>query len=158
MAEIPVIQQAIQFAPTSSSPLLPEEPANRVLSACRRREPRHPVVGESLCFSIQRTPDQPLDQAECQVFNKSAMGFGIEYDQPVEAECAAKVSYLTPGRQRIEVDCTVRHCTPLENGRFMVGLKLARPLNFEEKQIMRGGIPWQATFGFRPRPITTPAE
>lgn len=102
----------------------------------RRRLPRIPCAGVHLCFSPE-LPAGETEHVECPVIDKSASGFRVGYDRFLEVGTRGHVAYLTVGQQLVRVSCTVRHCTPQPDGRYLVGLKLDRLLSFEEKRLAR---------------------
>ena len=84
--------------------------------------------------------------------------FAIEYDRKLNVGLRGQVAYLTVGHQPVRVSCSVRRCAPMDNGRFLVGLKLDRLLNFEEKRIAKASSCKLAALGLRSRKLRPAAS
>ena len=111
-----------------------ETPAPRA----RRMSPRKDCENVHVCFSLE--PESGLcDNAECPLVNISASGMEIEYDKSLRKGVSGHVSYYTISRIPVNIGCTVRHCLPLDNGHFLIGLRLNRSLIVEERRPMRIG-------------------
>lgn len=131
----------------------PDTATQTVRSA--RKAPRSQCDGAHVCFS----PDLPSgvqEHVECPVIDKSAQGFAIEYDRRLEPGVRGYVTFVTVGHQPVRVSCSVRRCVPLDNGHYLLGLMLDRPLNFEEKRLAKSTAGKLIALGIRPRKLREP--
>ena len=138
----------------SGAAIVPERGAGAAVQTVRsgRKAPRTQCDGAYVCFS----PDLPSgvqEHVECPVIDKSAQGFAVEYDRRLEAGVRAHLAFITVGHQPVRVSCSVRRCAPLENGHYVIGLKLDRPLNFEEKRLAKSTAGKLISLGIRPRKL-----
>ena len=97
----------------------------------KRRSPRWRSRGVLVCFS-PRLASGRVEHVLCPLCNISKGGVEIEYDREVAAGAPASVSYRTISRRRVRVTGTVRHCSPMGDGRFRIGVDLCRHLDYEE--------------------------
>jgi hypothetical protein len=143
----------------SGTVAVPQEPVSTPTSTVRsrRQSPRTPCTGVALCF----TPELPTgmtENVECPVVDKSAIGFAIVYDRPLAAGVRAQVAYMTVGHQPVRIGCAVRHCAPREDGYYLLGIKLDRLLNFEEKRLARSQPGRPVVPGIKPRKLRAPTS
>ncbi len=113
-----------------------------------------------VCFSPQESLGR-AEHVECPVIDMSTTGFAVEFDRPLAAGVNGHVAYWTVGHRPVRVSCTVRRCVPMDNGHYLIGLKLARKLTFEEKKPARTLAGREVAMGLRPRklkPAIEPAE
>ncbi len=125
----------------SGSVILPERGSNSVPAQTlrsRRASPRKGCENVHVCFSPE-TPSGLVDNAECPLIDISSQGMAIEYDRPLLKGASAHVSYYSITRIPVHVGCMVRHCEALDNGHFLIGLRMNRTLKFEERKPMRIG-------------------
>jgi hypothetical protein len=122
-----------------------------------RQWPRSTCEDVRVCFSPE-LPSGGQEHVECPVIDKSAQGLAIEYDRRLGVGVRGQVAYLTVGHQPVRVTCSVRRCTPMENGRFLIGLRLDRLLSFEEKRLAKATHGQLAALGLRPRKLRDTLE
>jgi hypothetical protein len=118
----------------SGSVIIPDGPSGALGTPTvrsRRVHKRRPGDGVCVCFSPTLFSGR-VEHVECPVFNISAKGFAIEYDRKLEVGVTGYITYRTVSHQPVHVSCRVQRCSPLENGHFLVGLKLNRKLEIEE--------------------------
>lgn len=148
----------------SGSIILPERGSsstdtNTVRS--RRTNPRKGCENVHVCFSPE-TESGKVDNAECPLVNISSHGMAIEYDRPLRKGLSANVSYYSITRIPVHVGCAIRNCVALDNGHYQIGLRLNRPLKYEERKPMRVGAgrvvsPSVRARRLRPPSMLTPA-
>lgn len=125
----------------SGSVILPERGSSSVparMLRSRRVSPRKGCENVHVCFSPE-TPSGLVDNAECPLINISSLGMAVEYDKPLRKGTSAHVSYYSITRIPVHVGCMVRHCDTLDNGRYLIGLRMSRTLKYEERKPMRVG-------------------
>lgn len=124
-----------------------------------RSATRRSHSGIRVCFSPELRPGRP-DHVECNLIDISATGAALEYDQPLAIGVAAHVAYRTACDRPIRVQCTVRGCLPLGDGRFRIGVEFAAKLRYEDCRPRRFGGGGAAIWGLRARklPSLPPAE
>ena len=124
---------------------------------CKRSSPRHSADGIRVCFSPQVQLGR-VEHVECPLINMSATGLAIEFDQRLGLGVMGYVAYWTMSRQPVRVSCTVRQCQPLENRRFLLGLKLDRKLTFDERRLAKMRPGRDLMPGVHPRKLREPAR
>jgi len=97
----------------------------------KRRNSRKTCQGVMVCFS-PHTPAGRIEHVECPLRNISKGGVEVEFDREVAAGTTACVSYRTISRRCVRACGTVRHCAPIGNGRYKIGMELSRYLDAEE--------------------------
>ncbi len=118
----------------------------------KRAHARHECMSVSICLTLEHQSGK-VEHVECPVVNASAGGFAVLYDAVLKKGMRGKVSYRSATGRPVNVACTVRHCAPAEEGRFRLGLKLDRPLKFEEARPARTGMGREVSPGLRPRKL-----
>jgi len=143
----------------SGSVIIPERGSNGGLETptlrSRRASPRKGCENIHVCFSAESESGQG-DHAECPLVNISASGMAIEYDRCLRKGVSGHVSYYTISRIPVNISCIIRHCDPLDNGHFQIGLRLNRPLKYEERKPMRVGPGRVVSPHLRARKLRTP--
>ena len=119
---------------------------------CRRRNARRPCERVHVCFSPS-APSGRVEHVECPVRDISKTGFAVEFDRPLATGVSGYISYYTISHQPVRVSCSVRHCHPLGEGRYFLGLTLNRDLSLEEQRPSKTGPGRSVSPCFRPRPL-----
>jgi hypothetical protein len=122
---------------------------------CKRGSPRSPCDGVHVCFSVERRLGE-VEYVECPLIDISATGLAVEYDQKLEFGTTGYIAYWTVGHQPVRVSCTIRQCRMLDEGRYLLGIKLDRKLNFEERRPARLRLGREVVPGVRPRKLRVP--
>lgn len=126
----------------------------------KRTKARTPTEKVHICFS-PLLPEGHVDHVECPVVDMATDGIGVEYDRELKAGVTGHVAYRTVGRDSVRVSCHVGRCVPMDNGHFLIGLKLDRELRPEERKPAKVGAGREIAAGIRPRKLsdaTTPVE
>jgi hypothetical protein len=131
----------------------PSEGAN-TQSAVRskRSSPRKACDRVHVCFSLQRQLGR-VEHIECPVVNMSAGGFAIEFDEALAVGVTGHIAYWTISHRPVRVSCSVRRCQPLDHGRYLLGIRLDRKLDFEERRPARIRAGRDVAMGLRPRKL-----
>ncbi|HVP12580.1 MAG TPA: PilZ domain-containing protein [Phycisphaerae bacterium] len=122
----------------------------------KRSSPRRAGEGIHVCYSPQVQLGR-VEHVECPVIDMSVGGLAIEFDQRLSVGVMGYVAYWTMSRQPVRVSCTVTRCEALGNGRFRLGLKLDRKLNFEERRPARMRPGRDLMPGVHPRKLREPS-
>jgi hypothetical protein len=97
-----------------------------------------------------------VEYVECPLIDMSASGAAIEFDERLGVGVVGYITYSTMSRQSVRVSCIVCGCQPLEGGRFRLGLKLDRKLNFEERRPAKTRPGRDLMPGVHPRKLREP--
>ena len=74
------------------------------------------------------------EYVECPLIDISERGLAIEFDQVVRVGVRGMIAYRTVSRRPVHISCGVRNCRPVGEGRYVVGIRLDRRLDFEERR------------------------
>jgi hypothetical protein len=108
-------------------------PADTQTAQSRRGSARRPQEGVFVCLTVEYKNGK-VEHVECPVINMSASGVAVEFDQKVELGVTGAIQYSTISHQPVRTCCSITRCQPLDNGRFLLALKLNKPLSVEERR------------------------
>lgn len=147
---------------SSNSKIVHEQPANAQAFISHAARSKRSSVRKScdrtkVCFSPQESLGR-AEHVECPVIDLSATGLAVEFDKPLASGVSGHVAYWTVGHRPVRVSCTVRRCIPMDNGHFLIGLKLDRKLTLEEKKPAKTFGGREIAMGLRPRKLKPAIE
>ncbi len=86
-----------------------------------------------ICFCPNDISIRP-EYVECPLIDMSDRGFAIEFDLLIRAGVRGMIAYRTVSRRPVHISCGVRNCRSVGEGRYIVGIRLDRRLDFEERR------------------------
>lgn len=105
-----------------------------------------------VCLTIEMSLGRS-EHVECPVIDMSSGGFAIEFDRQVAAGTQGYIAYWTVSHRPVRLSCCVKRCSVLPNGRFCLGLKLNRRLDYEERRPAKTRPGREVALGMRPRKL-----
>lgn len=118
----------------------------------RRRTARHGCERIHVCFT-PLGPDGKSDNVECPVIDMSKGGLAIEFDQSIASGTPCRIAYRTISQNPVQISGTVRNCRDIGDGRYRLGIRLARNLTAEELRPARRRDGRDIAPGIRARPL-----